>query len=47
VDTDNISANYDKGGLSITMPKRAEAKPKQIQVGTTGRKTLEGKSKAA
>jgi HSP20 family protein len=32
VDADNINANYDKGVLTITMPKRAEAKPKQIQV---------------
>ncbi len=47
VDTDNINANYDKGVLSISMPKRAEAKPKQIQVGS-GKKAIEGKtSKAA
>ena len=47
VDTDNINANYDKGVLTISMPKRAEAKPKQIQVGS-GKKAIEGKtSKAA
>ncbi len=46
VDGNNIEANYDKGVLSITMPKRTEAKPKQIQI-ATGRKILEGKSKAA
>ncbi|SRR5579872_258239 len=46
VDPNHIEANYDKGVLNITMPKRAEAKPKQIQVGI-GKKTLEGKSKAA
>ncbi|HEU5335149.1 MAG TPA: Hsp20/alpha crystallin family protein [Terriglobales bacterium] len=47
VDTDNINANYDKGVLTITMAKRAEAKPKQIQVGS-GKKSIEGKtSKAA
>ena len=43
VDTDNINANYDKGVLSITMPKRAEAKPKQIQV-STGKRAIEAKS---
>jgi HSP20 family protein len=46
VDPNNIDANYDKGVLNINMPKRAEAKPKQIQVGI-GKKTLEGKIKAA
>ena len=47
VDMDNINANYDKGVLTISMPKRAEAKPKQIQVGT-GKKAIEGRpSKAA
>jgi HSP20 family protein len=46
VDPNHIEANYDKGVLNITMPKRAEAKPKQIQVGI-GKKTLEGKSRAA
>jgi HSP20 family protein len=47
VDTDNVNANYDKGVLTITMPKRAEAKPKQIQVGS-GKKSIEGRpSKAA
>jgi HSP20 family protein len=50
VDTEKVSANYDKGILKITLPKKAEAKPKQIKVnvGST-EKTLEGKgpSKAA
>ena len=44
VDSDNISANYDKGVLTISMPKRAEAKPKQIQVG--GKRAIEGKRAA-
>ena len=53
VDTDNVSANYEKGVLKITLPKKAEAKPKQIKVNvgstTSTEKTLEGKgpSKAA
>jgi HSP20 family protein len=58
VDTENVSANYDKGVLKITLPKKAEAKPKQIKVNvgsaagsekSVSEKTLEGKapSKAA
>src|SRR5438477_7531962 len=52
VDTDNVSATYDKGVLKISLPKKAEAKPKQIKVNIgseKGEKTLEGKgpSKAA
>jgi HSP20 family protein len=52
VDSENVSANYDKGVLSITLPKKAEAKPKQIKVnvgsekqgvGKPVEKTLEGK----
>jgi len=49
VDVEHVSANYDKGVLKITLPKKAEAKPKQIKVQVGGEKTLEGKgpSKAA
>jgi HSP20 family protein len=53
VDTENVSANYDKGVLKINLPKKAEAKPKQIKVNvgsaTSTDKTLEAKgpSKAA
>jgi HSP20 family protein len=46
VDSEKVSANYDKGVLKITLPKKAEAKPKQIKVniGTEkGERTLEGK----
>ena len=32
VDTENVSATYDKGVLKINLPKKAEAKPKQIKV---------------
>jgi HSP20 family protein len=48
VDTENISADYDKGVLKIQLAKKAEAKPKQIKVNVGG-KTLEAKgpSKAA
>jgi len=49
VDTDKVSAHYDKGVLKISLPKKAEAKPKQIKVNVGSEKTLEGKgpSKAA
>ncbi len=49
VDAEKVSANYDKGILKITLPKKAEAKPKQIKVNVGSDKTLEGKgpSKAA
>ena len=32
VDTESVSATYDKGVLNIALPKKAEAKPKQIKV---------------
>jgi HSP20 family protein len=49
VDTDRVSANYDRGVLKIALAKKAEAKPKQIKVNVGGGKTLESKapSKAA
>src|SRR5690348_6934698 len=48
VDSENVSADYDKGVLKITLAKKAEAKPKQIKVnvgsaGSVPAKTLEGK----
>jgi len=48
VDAEKVTADYDKGVLKITLPKKAEAKPKQIKVNVGG-KTLEtkGPSKAA
>src|SRR6202050_821432 len=54
VDSEKVSATYDKGVLKVTLPKKAEAKPKQIKVNVGGakvenEKTLEAKgpSKAA
>ncbi|HXZ34187.1 MAG TPA: Hsp20/alpha crystallin family protein [Terriglobales bacterium] len=44
VDTENVSANYDKGVLKITLAKKAEAKPKQIKVNVGSEKTFEAKS---
>ena len=43
VDSEKVSANYDKGILKIALPKKAEAKPKQIKVNVGSEKTLEGK----
>jgi HSP20 family protein len=43
VDTENVSATYEKGVLKIALPKKAEAKPKQIKVQVGSEKTLEGK----
>jgi HSP20 family protein len=49
VDTENVSATYDKGVLKVSLPKKAEAKPKQIKVNVASEKQIEGKgpSKAA
>jgi len=49
VDAEKVSANYDKGILKIALPKKAEAKPKQIKVNVGSEKTLEtkGPSKVA
>src|SRR4029077_12251990 len=49
VDAEKVAANYVKGILKIVLPKKAEAKPKQIKVNVGGEKTLEAKgpSKAA
>jgi HSP20 family protein len=35
VDTANVKAEYKDGVLRITLPKREEAKPKQIQINVT------------
>ena len=43
VDSEKVSANYDKGVLKITLPKKSEAKPKQIKVNVGSEKTIEGK----
>jgi HSP20 family protein len=43
VETENISANYDKGVLKIKLAKKAEAKPKQIKVNIGSERALEGK----
>jgi HSP20 family protein len=49
VDAEKVSASYDKGVLKVALPKKAEAKPKQIKVNigsasSNGDKTLESKA---
>src|SRR6202049_3816580 len=39
VDSENVAATYDKGVLKIALPKKAEAKPKQIKVSVGTEKT--------
>ena len=43
IDMGQVSANYDKGVLKISLAKKAEAKPKQIKVNVGSEKTLEAK----
>ncbi len=43
VDSEKVAADYDKGVLKITLPKKAEAKPKQIKVNVGAGKQIEGK----
>jgi len=33
VDTEGVSATYDAGVLTVTLAKKAEAKPKQVKIG--------------
>jgi HSP20 family protein len=44
VDTETVSAIYDKGVLKVKLAKKAEAKPKQIKVNVGSEKTLEAKA---
>src|SRR5713226_8771513 len=44
VDPGQVSANHDKGVLTIRLAKKAEAKPKQIKVNVGSQKTLEAKA---
>jgi HSP20 family protein len=44
VDSETVSASYEKGILNIKLAKKAEAKPKQIKVNVGSEKTLEGKA---
>src|SRR6202521_975745 len=41
VDSEKVSANYDKVCLNIALPQKAEAKPKQIKVNVGSEKATE------
>jgi HSP20 family protein len=47
VDSEKVSAQYDKGVLKIKLAKKAEAKPKQIKINVGSEKTLDSKAQAA
>lgn len=44
VDSEHVTANYEKGVLNITLLKKAEAKPKQIKVNVGTGKQIEAKA---
>jgi HSP20 family protein len=45
VNEDQIRADYKNGVLEVRVPKPEEQKPKRIQVGASGQKTIEGSAK--
>jgi HSP20 family protein len=45
VNEEAINAEYRDGVLEVRVPKPEEPKPKRIQVGTSGQKTIEGSGK--
>jgi len=50
VNPEQVTADYNNGILTVTLAKRAEAKPKQIKVNVgsaSGQKTIESKGQAA
>ena len=46
VDSESVTANYDKGVLKVKLAKKAEAKPKQIKVNVGSEKTDAGEPRA-
>lgn len=48
VEVEKVKADYENGVLNLTLPKKAEAKPKQIKVTVGGSpKEVKGETKAA
>lgn len=45
VDTDNISANFDEGVLTVTVPMQELPKPKQVNIESGKKNKKENKSK--
>lgn len=47
VDESSITADYKDGVLEIQVKKPEQAKPRRIEIGTNGKKTIEGSAKKA
>jgi HSP20 family molecular chaperone IbpA len=45
VESDKIEASYEKGVLTLHLPKSEEMKPKRIPIRAGGQKVIEGKAK--
>jgi HSP20 family protein len=42
VEADRIAASFDNGVLEVTIPKPEQRKPRRIEIGAGGQKTIEG-----
>ena len=42
VDAEAISAEFDRGVLEVRIPKPEQRKPRRIEIGAAGQKTIEG-----
>lgn len=42
IDADKVSAQFEYGVLTVTMPKHEAARPRSIQIQTGGRQTIQG-----
>jgi HSP20 family protein len=42
VDPERVSARFDRGVLEVRVPKPEERKPRRIEIGASGEKTIEG-----
>jgi HSP20 family protein len=42
IDAEAVAASFDRGVLEVRIPKPEEKKPRRIEIGTAGQKTIEG-----
>ena len=42
IDPEAVTASFDRGVLEVRIPKPEERKPRRIEIGTGGQKTIEG-----
>jgi HSP20 family protein len=42
VNAEAVSANFDRGVLEVRIPKPEQRKPRRIEIGAAGQKTIEG-----